>query len=352
MPRLRRSDCNGDGIARRRRGRGFSYHWSDGSQVTDVETLDRIRALAIPPAWKDVWICPWPHGHIQAVGTDDAGRRQYRYHDAWRAARDREKFDRSLRFGAKLPAIRKQVATDLAAEGLEKERVLAAIVRLLDLGLFRIGSEEYADEHETFGVSTLERRHAKVTGERVEFDYMAKGSIRRRVSVEDATTARLVATLKRRRSTDGSLFAYKEGRRWKPVRAEEVNVYLREVSGEDFSAKDFRTWAGTVLAATELVVQDQADRGRKRTEREAIARVAQLLGNTAAVCRASYIDPRVIERYEHGETISHAVARCGESPADDPEGRSKLERAVLVLLEDEDDAASRTGHRFAGANGG
>ena len=186
VARLRRSDCSGPGITRRRRGRGFSYAHPDGKPVTDKETLLRIRGLAVPPAWSDVWICPWPHGHIQAVGIDAAGRRQYRYHDQWRTDRDREKFERVLDFAAALPELRATVRRGLAKDGLGRERVLAAVVRLLDVGFFRIGGEEYAQEHETFGVASLRKEHVRIHDGLMVFEYPAKGSIERTLEISDA----------------------------------------------------------------------------------------------------------------------------------------------------------------------
>jgi DNA topoisomerase I len=305
MTRLRRSDCSGPGITRRRRGRGFSYILPDGKTLANEETLNRIRALAVPPAWSEVWICPWPNGHIQAVGTDAAGRRQYRYHDQWRLNRDRDKFDRTVSFAVALPKLRAQVDRDLAKSGLERTRVLAAIVRLLDVGLFRIGGEEYADENETFGVASLRKEHVKVRDGVMVFTYQAKGSIERVVEIRDDPVSDVVAALRRRRTGGSNLFAYKQGRRWVGVHAHDVNDYIKDVAGSEFSAKDFRTWSGTVLAAAALAENepDPDPRTRRRAVTESVAKVAEHLGNTPAVSRSSYIDPRVVDRFEEGETI-------------------------------------------------
>ncbi|HEX4082948.1 MAG TPA: hypothetical protein VHX40_08295 [Acidimicrobiales bacterium] len=337
MARLRKSHCAGPGISRRRRGRGFSDASPDGRAVTDEATLERIRGLAVPPAWVDAWICPWPNGHIQAVGTDAAGRRQYRYHDAWRVHRDREKFERVLGFAAALPRLRRKVATDLAAAGLEKDRVLAAVVRLLDVGCFRIGGEEYAEEHETFGVASLRKEHVTIRGAVMAFDYPAKGSIERALEIRDPVAREVVAALRRRRCGGPNLFAYKDGRRWVPVHADDVNAYIKAAVGEEYSAKDFRTWSATVLAAAALAGQDvvPASRAaRRRAVAAAIAAVADQLGNTPAVCRSAYVDPRIVDRFESGETIADLLTRL---PALDhlseSARRRSVEEAVIDLID-------------------
>jgi DNA topoisomerase I len=354
MARLRRSDCSAPGIRRRRRGRGFSYTHANGSSVADAKTLERIRELAIPPAWSDVWICPWPNGHIQAVGTDAAGRRQYRYHDQWRRERDREKFDRTVDFAAMLPILRARVERDLAQDGLGRTRVLAAIVRLLDIGLFRVGGEEYADEHETFGVASLRKEHVRMQADVMVFTYHAKGDIERVVEVRDEPARRVVASLRRRRTGGPRLFAYKQGRRWLEIHAPDVNEYLKDVMGGQFSAKDFRTWSGTVLAAAALAEGEPApdERGRRRAVTEAVGKVAEHLGNTPAVSRSAYIDPRVIERFEDGETIGAILERPPSLDTLDSQlkhgGRRyrAVEEAVMELVEEADSAADpvpRTG---------
>jgi DNA topoisomerase IB len=348
--RLRRSHYDEAGITRRRRGKGFSYAYANGRPVKDPKTLARIRALAVPPAWTDVWICPWPNGHIQAVGTDAAGRRQYRYHDDWRRHRDRQKFERVLDFAAALPEIRAVVERDLSQEGLSRARVLAATVRLLDVGLFRVGGEEYAEEHETFGVTSLRREHVRSRDGAMVFRYPAKGSIERTVEIRDAKARKVVDALRRRRTGDGHLFAYKEGRRWIEVRAEDTNAYIKEAAGgDDFSAKDFRTWSATVLTAAAL-----AENGVPETEREAkhavvsaIAEAADYLGNTPAVARSAYIDPRIIDRFEKGETIAEWLPRLPKvealSEASTRNGglRRTVEEAVIDLINDA--AEAKTG---------
>jgi DNA topoisomerase-1 len=331
VARLRRSDCSAPGITRRRRGRGFSYAYPDGGRVTDPEVLDRIRALAIPPAWKDVWICPWPNGHLQAVGTDADGRRQYRYHDDWRVQRDREKFTRVVDFARALPALRAAVEKDLACDGLTRRRVLAAAVRLLDIGLFRVGGEAYAEDHETFGVATLRKEHVRVRGDVMRFHFPAKGSIEQTMQLTDGAAAAVVAALRRRRAGGDNLFAYKVGRTWVAVHSDDVNGYIKETAGESYSAKDFRTWAATVLAAEKLAESDvDADGrgGRHQAVVKAVAGVAERLGNTPAVSRSAYIDPRVIDRFESGQTIAKEGKRASRR------SREAVETAVIDLLDD------------------
>lgn len=309
--------------------------------MTDEETLERIRGLAVPPAWSDVWICPWPDGHLQAVGTDAAGRRQYRYHDRWRLERDQAKFDRVLDFAAALPKLRARVRRDLARDGLGREKALAALVRLLDVGFFRVGGEQYAHEHETFGVASLRREHVRIRDGALLFCYPAKGSAQRVIEVRDPAVLAVVAALQRCRSGGDNLFAYKQGRRWVELHAREVNDYLKAAAGSDFSAKDFRTWSGTVLAAVALAEHQPVPGsagGRRRAVSEAVTTVADHLGNTPAVSRSAYIDPRVIERFEEGETIGEGLeAPLGRVPGRAGPGadhkRRAVEEAVVELIE-------------------
>ena len=273
--------------------------------------LDRIRALAIPPAWTDVWICPDPLGHIQAVGHDARGRRQYRYHDEWRARRDRTKHDRMLDLARALPRLRRRLRRDLATEGMGRDRVLACAVRLLELGLFRVGGEPYVEENGSYGLATLRKGHVRAVGADLRFDYPGKGGQRRVVTIGDPDVADIVRTLKRRRGGGPELLAYKNDRgHWVDVRSSDINDYLRGALGSDFSAKDFRTWAATILAAVALAAEEDADteRQRRRAVVGVVRGVADVLGNTPAVARASYVDPRVIERYEDGETVREAMA--------------------------------------------
>jgi DNA topoisomerase-1 len=337
VPRLRRSDCSIPGLRRRRRGRGFQYLDADGLTVDDPESLERIRALAIPPAWEDVWICPDPLGHLQATGVDAAGRKQYRYHDGWRTRRDREKFDAMLDFARSLPELRRRVDRDLGADDMGRDRVLACAVRLLDIGFFRIGSEGYAEQNESYGLATMRKEHVSFAGEEIVFDYPGKGGQRRVHAIGDAQVREVVEALKRRRGGSDELLAYRNGRRWLDVRSEDVNDYLKQIAGEAVSAKDFRTWAGTILAAVALA--SRADRvssktARKRAIAGAVREVAAFLGNTPAVARGSYIDPRVFDRFLSGWTIAPVLERLGGPEAiADVSSRDAIEAAVLDLID-------------------
>jgi len=337
MPRLRRVDCSTPGITRRRRGRGFEYLDKGGQRITDPETLARVRALVLPPAWREVWICTYPMGHIQATGTDAAGRKQYRYHDAWREHRDREKFDSMVEFARALPRLRRRVGRDLRGDELSRERVLGCATRLLDRGFFRIGSEDYAEENDTYGLATIRKEHVTLGDGFVVFDYEAKGGKRRVQSIADPDINDLLATLRRRRSGGSELLAYKDGRRWTDVRSTDINEYVRGATGGAFTAKDFRTWNATVLAAVALAVSAEAARGsrtmRKRAIKRAVDETARYLGNTPAVCRASYIDPRVFDRFEGGLTIGGALPELAESePSAWPAVQRPVEEAVVGLI--------------------
>ncbi len=339
MPRLRRADISGPGIKRRRRGRGWEYRDETGELIGDLETLDRIRELAIPPAWKDVWICPYPNGHIQAVGVDAAGRKQYRYHQRWRERRDQIKFEKMIEFARALPALRERAAEDVRKPDFPRERVLACAVRLLDRGFFRIGGEEYAEENESYGLATMQKRHVTLEdGYVLRFDYTAKSGKRQIRSVVDPPVYEAVAELKRR-TRGRELLAYEVDRTWFDVKSADINAYIKEATGGDFSAKDFRTWSGTVLAAVALAVSAPAATSRtarKRAITRAIKEVAHYLGNTPAVARASYIDPRVFDRFESGVTIGGALTRLGDvGELGEPAFQGSVEEAVLDLLEDE-----------------
>ncbi|NEE02649.1 DNA topoisomerase IB [Phytoactinopolyspora halotolerans] len=333
--RLRRWDPAGPALRRRRRGRGFSYEDVDGRRLIDDETLRRIRALAIPPAWRDVRICPWPNGHLQAVGTDDAGRRQYLYHPQWRARKDREKFARILEFGWRLPDARKQIAEDLRSRGLNRRRVLGAAARLLDLGFFRVGGEQYAEENGSYGLATLLARHVEVRrGHTLVFDYPAKSGQERVQSVADEQVVAVIRALLRRRDPDDTLLAYYQDRGWHNVNSADINGYLHELFGDDISAKDFRTWHGTVLAAAALAVAERTDTptARKRARTQAMREVGACLGNTPAVCRSSYVDPAVVDAFERGQTIKAAVAGVDTDEIGGLAMNPSIERAVLELL--------------------
>jgi DNA topoisomerase I len=355
VPRLRRSSCAASGIGRRRRGRGFEYLDPEGERIDDPEVLERIAALAIPPAWREVWVCMDPRGHLQATGVDVAGRKQYLYHEHWRAHRDRLKFDEMLQFGRALPLLRRRVGCDLRAprdnsdrlriDQLTPERVLACAVRLLDVGFFRVGSEDYAERNSSYGLTTMLREHVTVAAGELVFDFPAKSGQRRVQEIDDRDALEVVAALKRRRGGE-QLLAYRAGRGWADCSAEEVNTYIADHAGGPFTAKDFRTWHATVLAATALAARARlsgAKATRTRRDREvaaAIKGVAADLGNTPAVCRASYVDPRVIDRYHAGATIAPALGRLmagrnGDGPEfSRPRVRRRVEMAVLDLLDD------------------
>jgi len=308
---VREVDPAGPGLRRRRAGRGFSYFDTEGERITDPVVLDRIKALTIPPAWTQVWICADPRGHIQAFGQDARGRRQYRYHDEWRAQRDRAKHDRMLELAGALPRLRRRLRRDLATDGMGRDRVLACAVCLLQLGLFRVGGEPYVDENGSYGLATLRKGHVRAVGAELRFDYPGKGGQRRVVTFGDPEVADVVRALKRRRGGGPELLAFKDERgRWVDVRSSDINDYLQRALGSEFSAKDFRTWAATILAAVALAGEEHGDteRQRQRAVVRVVRGIAHMLGNTPAVARRSYVDPRVIERYESGETVGDALA--------------------------------------------
>ena len=337
MARLRRVDCSDPGIRRVRRGRGFSYvDDATGERIDDPETIKRIGELVIPPAWKDVWVCPAPNGHIQATGYDDAGRKQYLYHDRWREHRDREKFDKVLDLAEELPRVRRRLKKDLKRRGLVRERVLACSIRLLDLGFFRIGSEQYAEENETYGLATIRKRHVSFERGLIVFEYEAKGSQQRIQTIDDAEIVPIVRSLRNRKGGGHELLAYRENGGWRDVRSDQINEYLKEVAGTDFTAKDFRTWNATVLAAVALALRESeatSKAARKRLATAATKAVSEYLGNTPAVCRSSYIDPRVFDRFDSGDSIHPRLEELGgKFDPKKPTHRERVERAVLDLI--------------------
>ena len=334
--RIRRVDPRRPGLARRRRGKGFEYTEQHGRRVTDERTLARIRALAIPPAWNDVWICPDERGHLQAVGTDAAGRRQYLYHERWRERRDRQKHERMITFARRLPELRAHVERDLRSHGLPRERVLAAAARLLDRAFFRVGGETYAEQNGSYGLATIRKRHVHVQEDTVTFDFVAKAGIRRQARIGDPDLAGVVRALKRRSNGGHELLAWRSGDRWRDVRSSDINAYIKELAGPEYSAKDFRTWHATVLAAVVLAGKDAqatSATSRKRLVSSAVKEVAGFLGNTPAVCRASYVDPRVIDRFMSGETVGEDLAALDAADLGKPSVQGQLETAVLELLE-------------------
>ena len=346
--RLRRSDLAAAGITRRRRGKNsrnskaWKYQDPQGFSITDPETIDRIEALVIPPAWEDVWIAPHANSHIQAVGTDAAGRRQYRYHDEWRRKRDLEKFDRILDFADTLPTLRRRVLADLQVPGLPERRVLACAARMLDIGFFRVGGEEYAEQNNTFGLATIRREHTTVdTNGTVVFDYRAKSGKQRYAAVADPEVCEVVASLLTREDDkDPELLAFRhEDGHWVNVTSRMINEYLADATdGAAVSAKDFRTWSATVLCAVALAVSERAATSPsaiKRAVTRAVKETADYLGNTPAVCRASYIHPRVIDLFHGGVTINEELQAIG---ADSDYGalafQGEVEAAVVALLRD------------------
>jgi len=313
------------GLQRLRRGRPFRYVGADGEPVRDLPTLARIRSLAIPPAWTEVWICPVAHGHIQAVGRDARGRKQYRYHARWRAVRDEAKFDRVIEFGRALPAIRERVERDLALPGLPREKVLAGVVRLLETTLIRVGNVEYARENRSYGLTTLRARHVTVAGARLRFEFRGKGGKHHTVDVSDR---RLASVVRRCQDLPGhELFQYlDEAGQRQAIDSADVNDYLRAIAGEEFTAKDFRTWGGTVLAALALAAPDPEGTDARRRLTAAVVAVAARLGNTPAICRKCYIHPDVVTAHVDGSLELGSNGR-------ESGGLTQEEAAVLRLLE-------------------
>ena len=318
------------GIRRERAARGFTYRGTDGRRLRDAGELARIRRLAIPPAYEDVWICPKPNGHLQATGRDARGRKQYRYHPDWRSAKDSDKFERMLEFGATLPRIRSRVKADLArpfGERPGRETVLATIVRLLDKTYVRIGNEEYARANRSFGLTTLRNRHAAVKGSRLQLRFVGKSGKEHEIALEDPRVARVV---RRCQAMPGQeLFQYQDeaGER-RTIDSADVNDYLREASGAEFTAKDFRTWHGTVHALDLWAVQCAADASRRRTVNQLLGDVAARLGNTVAVCKKSYVHPRVLETLA---SVADAKVLARMSPARRA-GLTVAERRLLKFL--------------------
>jgi DNA topoisomerase-1 len=335
------------GIRRRKRGKGFQYVGPGGETARDTDVLARIRGLAIPPAWTDVWICPDPRGHLQATGRDARGRKQYRYHPRWRAVRDETKYDRLVAFGLSLPRIRSRVEQDLALPGLPRARVLAAVVRLLETTLIRVGNEEYARHNGSFGLTTLRNRHASVEGTTVRFSFRGKSGVKHSVLLSDRRLARIV---KRCQDLPGQeLFGYlDEDGEVKAIDSADENDYLREIAGGEFTAKDFRTWAGTVLAARALqefgAFDSQAQ--ARRNVAAAVEAVAGRLGNTKTVCRSCYIHPAVLAAYLDGG-LPRTPRERAEEVASSLAELTPEEAAVLAFLQErlkqEGQAMDRTG---------
>jgi DNA topoisomerase-1 len=332
--RLRRSHPDQPGFSRRRRGSGFSYLDTEGHRIENADVVERIRTLAIPPAWQDVWICPYPNGHIQAIGTDEAGRRQYLYHDDWRTAQDADKHDRVRRLARKLPAFREAVDADLCARGLGRSRVLAVALRMLDYGVFRTGNTRYAEEYGSRGAASLLREDVRVSKGRVVFDFVAKGGQRRTLELDDDLLATAVRSLKRARHDSPRLLVYRDSSGYHEIDAAMVNDRFRELVGDDYTVKDLRTWTATVHAAVDLAEADPptTKKALNGAVKQMLDEVSDHLGNTPTVARASYVDPRVIGQYEHGRTIAGAIDRVG-TDLDDDKTRATVERSVNRLLD-------------------
>ncbi|HEX6902573.1 MAG TPA: DNA topoisomerase IB [Thermoanaerobaculia bacterium] len=322
------------GIRRRQSGKGFTYVDPQGNKVKDPKEIERIRKLAIPPAWTDVWVCPRANGHLQATGRDARGRKQYRYHADWREVRDETKFGRMIAFGESLPRIRERIDQDMSLRGLGREKVLATVVKLLETTLIRVGNKEYARQNNSFGLTTLRDQHVDVAGSTLRFEFRGKSGKEHQVEIQDRRLARIVRQC---RDLPGqTLFQYldDDGERQK-VTSEDVNAYLRETTGEDFTAKDFRTWGGTVLALSALLEAGSCESEKEASKAvvEAVKRVAGQLGNRPAICRKYYVHPAVIETFLEGslpQALGEAVEAAEET--DDTGGLRQLEGRVLSLL--------------------
>ncbi len=323
------------GIRRTRSGKGFTYHDAEGRLIRDNQVLGRIRSLAIPPAWTDVWISPSANGHLQASGRDARGRKQYRYHTRWRQARDETKYGRMMAFARALPAIRAEVERDLAVPGLPRRKVIATLVRLLETTLIRVGNEEYARENKSFGLTTLRDQHVKVTGSNIRFQFRGKAG---KYHVVDLTDRRLAGIVKKCQDLPGQeLFQYlDEDGTQQTIDSSDVNEYLRQVAGEEFTAKDFRTWAGTVLAALALEEFKNFDSKAeaKRNVVRAIEQVAKLLGNTPTVCRKCYVHPAIFDAYQDGLVLDALKRRTEQEMNRSLKGLRPEEAAVLALLQE------------------
>ncbi|MBC8107810.1 MAG: DNA topoisomerase IB [Anaerolineae bacterium] len=332
--RLRYVTDETPGITRKRAGKSFNYFAVSGKKVRDADTLARIRALVIPPAWTDVWICPDENGHLQATGRDARRRKQHRYHRKYRAVRDEAKYDRMIDFAKSLPKIHRATAKDLKRKGLTKERVLAALIQVMQKTLIRVGNEEYAKQNDSYGLTTLKDKHARVRGGKVRFEFRGKSGKEHEIDLEDP---RLSTIVKKCQDLPGEqLFQYlDDDENVVDINSTDVNEYLRSIVGEDFTAKDFRTWAGTVLAARALSALEEIDSNaaRKKNIVRAVEAVAQRLGNTKAVCRKCYIHPQVIDAYLDGSLALTLSKRAGRELARSVHSLNPEEAAVLALLQ-------------------
>ena len=331
MPRLRTVSPREPGWKRVRHGRGHRYLDVDGSPLGE-DDVERVKALVIPPAWRDVWISPYPNAHLHAVGTDDAGRRQYLYHPYWRRKRDEAKFDRVIEMAGRLPRVRRRVRRELKDfDELDRAAALATAVRLVDLGLFRLGSDSYTEQNGSYGLTTVERRHVSRDGDSRVFCFVGKAGVEHEICLTDPEVVPLLDRMTARRPPDARILASREGGRWVPLTAADINEYIRDLFGMEVSAKDFRTWHATVHVARRLGAAEPASTKRRRTAvvREAVTSASELLGNTPTVCRASYVDPRVIDLYESDTTIPEEVATLDP---DTDRARNRVDEAVVELL--------------------
>jgi DNA topoisomerase-1 len=321
------------GYVRKAKGDDFEYFDAEGKPIRDEQRLLRIRRLAIPPAWKNVWICPLPNGHIQATGRDARGRKQYRYHERWREVRDENKYERIVIFGESLPKIRRRVRTDLKLPGLPRNKILATVVQLLERTFIRVGNEEYARENKSFGLTTMQDRHVDVKGSKLRFRFRGKSGRSHEVDVTDRQIAKIVTTVQDLPGQD--LFRYVDADdQVRDITSQDVNDYLREITGEDFTAKDFRTWAGTVLAAIALnsIGAFETKKQAKSNIKDAISAVAKVLGNTPAICRKCYVHPAVLESYLDGHLIEGLKQKTKEALENEMNDFRSGEAAILRFL--------------------
>jgi DNA topoisomerase-1 len=338
---LRYSSDEKPGLNRKLCGKHFVFFRENGTRIKDPAEVERIRRLAIPPAYRDVWICPDPRGHLQATGRDDRGRKQYRYHRFWRAQRDETKFQHMLEFAKALPAVRRRVRRDLKLPGMPREKILATVVRLLETTVIRVGNDEYARDNHSYGLTTMRNRHVEVKRGDITFAFRGKSGKHHEIELHDPRLAKII---RRCQEMPGQvLFSYLENGETRHIGSQDVNDYLREITGSDFTAKDFRTWIGTVLAATAFqeFAGATSEKQMRRNVNMVIESVSKVLGNTPAVCRKAYVHPEIIQSYLEGKTIETLKQRVAEETAR-PLGRLKpTESAVLVLLQRRLQAAAR-----------
>jgi DNA topoisomerase-1 len=332
---LRYVSDNQPGYTRRKRGKKFIYFDTTGKEIKDEARILRLNRLAIPPAYKDVWICPSPNGHLQATGIDDRGRKQYRYHERWRQQRDENKYEKMIVFGRALPKIRRRLARDLKKRGLPREKVLATVVELLECTFIRVGNEEYAKENNSFGLTTLRNRHVAVRGGTVRFQFKGKSGVEHDIGVDDRRVAKIIRKLEELPGQEVFQYLDETGERHH-VTSDDVNAYLHEITGEDFTAKDFRTWAGTVMAAIALQAQEAFENQSqaKKNVKAAITAVAKVLGNTPAVCRKCYVHPAVLETYLDGSLIEGLKKQTEKTLARSLKQLRSGEAAVLSFLQE------------------